>query len=307
MNGIEIKEEEILKILKPLKNKWRICTVLAYAAGLLLFLGVCLIPLWVKDSVGILLDLSPAAIRGIGFAFIALFIAAIITVPALIFLSNKQWKAYVAAYKNLIPRKVMEATLENGQCYFNGGYARKDFEALDLLKIDGRHTYTSEDLITGFYKGIGFKRADIKITHEVGGRNKHTVVDVDGRILEISFPKQIEGRVKIVKKNDLYTLLKGDTITMEDVDFNRRFDVFAKDPHSAFYLLTPHFMEYIKELHDIDERMYIGFDGKKVCILQSGHGGIFEPPKEKLDVWEEVRKCEAELKEIGEMINIITQ
>ena len=207
MDRMELKEEEIKKNLKPLKNKWRICTILEFVTGLLLCLGLVLIfftsRLWIKDFVEILLDISSTAVTVIGFIFIAsIFI---------------------------------------------------------LLTL---------------------------ITHVEGGRRRmHTVVDVDGRILEISFPKQIEETVKIVKKKDPYTLSESDKIEMEDVDFNQKFDVFAKDKHSAFYLLTPQFMEYIKKLYNRDDRVYISFDGEKVYFLQSGHGGIFEPPKEKIDIF----------------------
>ena len=37
---------------------------------------------------------------------------------------------------------------------------------------------------------------------------------------------------------------------MESAGFNEIFDVYAQDPHEAFYLLTPHFMEKLVEAGD---------------------------------------------------------
>lgn len=80
--------------------------------------------------------------------------------------------------------------------------------------------------------------------------------------------------------------------------------VKKKDPYPLFEENKIE-MEYVKKLYDKDERVYIIFDGEKVDVLQSGKGGIFEPPQGKIDIWDEVRKCKAELEEIKEIIDAL--
>lgn len=77
------------------------------------------------------------------------------------------------------------------------------------------------------------------------------------------------------------------------------------DAHSAFYVLTPHFMEYIKSLHKYDNAIYISFDGQNLYFMQSGKGGIFEPSGTKLDVKVEVEKAQNELLVVDKIIDTL--
>lgn len=298
--NINLNEEEIAKTLNALRSKWRICAFITNIGMPLLFLVTVLVvpgSLLTKEPEDIVLTVI--------YALAAAMILFLILL-AILFLRQRQWNTYVNTYKNLIPRKVIEATMENGKCNFYRGYTREELIALNILTVSRREEFSSDDMISGIYKGIKYKRSDVHFSFaENQGRSSKNVGVIDGRILEFTFPKQITGKLTIVKKNDPYTLSDDEKVEMEDVDFNQGFNVYANDPHSAFYLLTPQFMEHIKELHDKDEHIYIRFNREKVYFLQSGHGGIFEPPKDKIDVRSEVQKCEAELKEIWEIIEIL--
>lgn len=299
-NKLDLNEDEIAKTLNLLKNKWRVCAAITNVGMSLFVMAI----IFFVCAGSFLLKNYENIVIVIYILMAAMVIFLVLLVISL--LCKKQWNTYVNVYKNLIPRKVIESTLENGKCNFSGGYTQKELNDLNILNISRREIFTSDDLIIGFYKGIKYKRADVKFSFaENQGRSSKNVGQINGRILEFIFPKQIAGKITIVKKNDPYTLSDDYKVEMEDVDFNQKFNVFANDSHSAFYLLTPQFMEYVKKLFDKDKHIYIRFDGEKIYFLQSGHGGIFEPPKDKIDVWSEVRKCEAELKEIGEIIEML--
>ena len=60
---------------------------------------------------------------------------------------------------------------------------------------------------------------------------------------------------------------------MEDLEFNKNFCVYAQSEHEAFYILTPHFMEKLKEVTNklncgvmfcfVDNRLHIAIDNNE--------------------------------------------
>lgn len=296
---IDLKGEEILKTLTPLRKRWKLLKGIEkgfMALAILGFAGVFITPIAFIQ----ILDTH----KYIPAICIATFLVFIVLSNIMAKVSAKTKKKYADMYKRLISQPVLDACFDNAQYEAEAGYPREDFKASGLLPIGSSYTYDSEDLITGTYKGVAFRRADIRITHRTGGEHKSTVVDADGRLLEVAYHKKINGTVKIVKEAEAIMLFAEDVLVeTEDMEFNRIFNVYAKDKHSAFYLLTPQFIEYIKQLSEKEDKLFITFDGEKLYILLSGHGGIFEPPMGEFNIWDEVRKCKAELAEIDEIID----
>lgn len=296
---IELKGEEILKILTPLRKRWTVFKTIGVIIRVLIDLS------FIAGFVGLFLNMRSVA------RFIQYFIVFFVVEFIFISLGNIWQKfckkvklEYADNYKRLISRPVLDSCFDNARFDPGAGFPRAEFQASGLMQIASSYTYESEDLITGTYKGVAFRRADIGITHQTGGKNKTTVVDADGRLLEIAFPKGTHDMIRIVKDLKAITIFGGEDVIIktEDMDFNRKFCVYAKDRHSAFYVLTPQVIEYFKRLYDREDDIYITFNGKKLYILLSGHGGIFEPPFRKFDIWDEVRKCKGELTEIREII-----
>lgn len=236
--------------------------------------------------------------------------------------ANKQ---YVNNYKKLIAEKVLKACFENAWYNPEQGFSKEEFASAGVFSMKGRNfSYHSEDLITGTHSGVEFKQSDVRITHRYQGRNRKTVIDVNGRLVRFNYKKEIRGRILITSKeflpvptdhsSELYMPIGGQdvigelrkgfginfqTVAMEDVDFNNRFTVYATDPHSVYYLLTPPVMEYLKRLRSMNQKLSIGFDGGFLYILRTGKGGIFVPPNQKsVDVYAEAEKSYQELQEI---------
>ncbi|MDE6626771.1 MAG: DUF3137 domain-containing protein [Lachnospiraceae bacterium] len=300
MGRVELNGEEILNTLEPLRKKWNLTKWIEQLV--LCILVLCLMSpmaevMFMQHIQGIYIGILPA--MSIIF-IVCLYLEYILRKNC-----RKAKQEYEETYKRLISKPVLDSIFENAIFLPDTGYSRVDFKASELMWGFGAgHTYDSEDLIMGTCNGVAFRRADVRVTHR---SDKRTVVDVDGRLLEVAFPKKINGIVRVVKEGTVINLMGVNSLLVEteDADFNKKFNVYAKDKHSAFYLLTPHFMEYIKKLYNRDERIAITFDGEKLYFLQSGHGGIFEPPAGAFNAWDEVRKCRQELSEIGEIIDIL--
>lgn len=202
------------------------------------------------------------------------------------------------------------------------GMTREEFDRTGVFYAEGGN-YRSEDLITAAYQGIGFQQSDINIYTWTGSKNKTKVTYVDGRVVKFHYKKEIQGKILIASKGfipksasafangkPIYTqkekIKELSMISMEDTDFNNKFTVYTNNPHSAYYFLTPHVMEYIKGLWGMDSKVSISFDGEYLSILRSGSGGIFEPPLHgTINVAEQVRVIRQELQEIVRCIEAL--
>lgn len=288
MKEIQLDENRILESLEPKRKKKNIFIGIALCCFFLPFIVVWLLP---QESVALVL-----------FSFCGP-VAAII----LLVIGAKTFKEYENDYKQLIAKHVLQACFDEANYFPVRGFTKEEFQAAHLIHWRRDFAYHSEDLITGQHAGVEFKQSDIRITHTTGsGKHRKTVVDVDGRLIQFHYKKAIDSRILIVTDTHNATLETGlSKLEMEDVDFNRKFDVYSEDGHSVYYLLTPPFMEYLKKLCELDRNLYISFDGEYLYVLRSGKGGIFVPPRGRIDVHAEVEKSKQELYEIVKLIEIL--
>ncbi len=156
----------------------------------------------------------------------------------------------------------------------------------------------------------------------------HKMIWLNGCLTQFHYKKSIQGKIRIISKDFKYQsatedipLVIGDSdnfmaagsytggissTVMEDVEFNKRFNVYATDAHSVFYLLTPLVMEYFKQLYEIDHQVVICFDGESLYIYRAGKGGIFEPPvKSPVQISMEEEKCMEDMKDIMHCIEAL--
>jgi len=139
------------------------------------------------------------------------------------------------------------------------------------------------DLVVGKYKGVNFEFSDIKLenvtehTDEDGNTKKSTTLAFKGQWLVCEMKKSVESSLRVCERSGFGKLIKGsgkksDALT-ENTVFNERFNILTESPHTAFYILTPHFMDYILAadtaangqtfLCFIDNRIHIAIHNKR--------------------------------------------
>ena len=98
------------------------------------------------------------------------------------------------------------------------------------------------------------------------------------------FGKALSGEVHVSQiTKSMPDSVKRQRIRMENEQFNEKFVVTADDPEEAFYVLTPHMMEYILSLEKKNKGiLYMSFlrDGKFHIAINSGED-FFELGKKK--------------------------
>ena len=209
-------------------------------------------------------------------------IIAILLFPALF--TVKQKREYILKFKKYFVQSALKTVFTDLTYHPEQGMPRDVIASTKMMYMGDR--YTSNDYISGRYKDIGFRQADVHIEEERestdsdGNTTTYWVTIFRGRWMIFDFNKTFKADLQVCQKffgNNKISNWGNDTkfekVKLESVDFNKRFNVYAQSDHEAFYLLTPQIMEKIIKLDDmnqgrlllcfIDNKLHIGlYDGK---------------------------------------------
>lgn len=144
-----------------------------------------------------------------------------------------------------------------------------------LKRADRYHT---EDYLAGSIDGVRFKSSDVKleerhVRHTKNGTQTYYETYFLGRIFVFEFNKAFDGYLQVLEGGRPVSRRKYGKIKMESVQFNKKFKTYTTNDHSAFYILTPHFMEKLQSFEAsnhgrvyfsfIDNLLYIGINNNR--------------------------------------------
>ena len=203
------------------------------------------------------------------------------------------------------------------------GITEKEFREINIYSRD---RFRAEDLISGTYNGVKFNLSEaISIPRDAKlklgdspGLNLisliffawSTMKDMQafsGSVLVCEFDKNFSGQTTVASRT-LNTKFIGEKERMDDILFNDEFRVFTDDKVEARYLLTPAFMERLRELKIkfagemgvsaafMDDKFYLFLNGAKNKFETT----LFPPPPSLED-------AAAIKKEISELLPIIDE
>lgn len=220
-----------------------------------------------------------------------LFFAAFGGVFISIFVMNKPRKAYREAFKQTYVLQSLESVFTDVDYIPDQGISYDTIAATKMMNMGDR--FRSEDYISARYRDIGFEQSDVHIEeeHESTDSDGHTsrsyVTIFRGRWMIFDFNKEFRANLQIVqkgfrnakrkrffgKKENLFK-----KVDMESEVFNRNFQVYAQNEHDAFYIITPAFMERIKNLTDHNKgKLMFCFVGDRLHIAIHDNKDSFEP------------------------------
>ena len=209
-------------------------------------------------------------------------LVAILIIPALV--TGKAKRDYILKFKKYFVLSALKTEFTDLTYRPEQGMGRDVIASTKMMHMGDR--YTSNDYISGKYKDIGFRQADVHIEEERestdsdGNTTTYWVTLFKGRWMIFDFNKSFKADLQVAQKHFGNNRIsnwenenKFQRVKLESMDFNKRFNVFAQSDHEAFYLLTPPTMEKIIKLDDmnkgrlllcfIDNKLHIGlYDGK---------------------------------------------
>jgi hypothetical protein len=202
----------------------------------------------------------------------------VLAVPGFIIgaIGGSQFSKISNQFKLEVLVDLIHEIVEDGKFDPYYGLTMQEVYATEFLKhADRSHT---EDYIEGKIAGVRFKSSDVKleerhVRHTKNGTQTYYETFFLGRIFIFDFNKSFDGYLQVLEggrptRNRGYNKVK-----LESVQFNKKFKTYTTNDHSAFYVLTPHFMEALMDFEKknrgtikfsfIDNLLYIGIDNRK--------------------------------------------
>ena len=179
-------------------------------------------------------------------------------------------------FKVKVMKDLIEDFVDNGVFDPSRGLSMNQVYSTEFIKrADRSHT---EDFISGSMDGVEFVSSDVILEERHTRRTKNGVETYYvtyflGRIFAFDFNKQFEGYLQVLEQGRPTVNRKYNKVKLESVVFNKKFKTYASSEHSAFYVLTPHFMEALMKFEQqnrgkinfsfIDKSLYIGINNMR--------------------------------------------
>ena len=169
------------------------------------------------------------------------------------------------------------------------------------------------DHIKAVYNGLNIELGDVELidktedTDEEGHTNTRQDTVFKGQWLTCDFGKELAGQVYVSERSKKDHRSMKSNVTMDNEQFSKRFCVSASNPQEAFYILTPHMMEYITAMADKSGgAVYMSFlhSGKMHVAVQTGRD-FFELGKTNTDAETLRRKFLGELRWFTDVIDTL--
>ena len=188
-------------------------------------------------------------------------------------------------FKNIFVLKSLQHFFKDLDYKSEKGFSKEYIKNVGMLDTGDR--FNSNDYISGTYKNIKFEQSDIHIEekHEEEDKdgNKKEVWETIfmGRLMVFDFNKKFKANVQVSSHhfgaNTLPWKKKFSNVKMEDVEFNKLFTIYAESEHDAFYILTPHFMQKIKDItKELKCGVMFGFADSRLHIAIDNNEDSFE-------------------------------
>ena len=231
--------------------------------------------------------LAKALTYGCGAAMILMFFVGMIPVAVILLVvtlvSACQLSKNTSALKKLLGDHVVSGVL-------NEVFDDVDYDPFGRIQSIGSEGMVfpfsvekvqGSDHIKATYKGLSIELSDIELYHvedvydsENDRWEEREQKVFQGQWLICDFGKELSGEVRLsANPKKLRKQHKDDSVEMESEAFNKRFLVTAGNPQEAYYVLTPHMMEYILAMADKSGgEVYMAFlrGGKLNVAVQTG-------------------------------------
>lgn len=229
-------------------------------------------------SIVVLIMMNTSAFQ---FVVITIFLGIIITTA----INSKDTKRFIEIYKKIVILDSLEKVFKNITYLPN--------EEMDYYKIANTNMmymgdyYHSNDYIKGEYKNINFELADVEIEDEYtdSDGDTHRITIFQGQWFIFDFNKSFKSDIQVCektfrnakRKNKKYES-KFKKVELESLEFNKKFNVYAKEEIEAYYILTPNMMERILNVNEkIKGDLLFCFIDNKLHIGLYNNRDLFEP------------------------------
>lgn len=207
---------------------------------------------------------------------VALLVVGVVT----LFFGYSSYTSIQDAFKDRVLKDILEESVENGTYKPHVGLGPSQVYQGECL-AEADHLKT-EDFLSGAIDGVSFVSSDVVLSNYETISTGKSVTRVltpyfTGRVFSFDFNKTFKGRVFVMEKGKPVTQYETEAVELESHEFNETFKTYATDPHTAFYVLTPHVIDALLKIeknHPGD--LAFSFIGTKLHIAINNHIDTFE-------------------------------
>ncbi len=194
-------------------------------------------------------------------------------------------------FKGRFLKRTLKEWIDNCHYDHKNGLSMKQAYESEFLKQADR--FKSEDFLSGAIDGVAFVSSDLELKErrvQYGRYGTRTYYHTyfRGRLFIFDFNKRFEGVLQVLEDTAPTTRRPYKKVKMESIRFNEKFRTYATNAHTAYYILTPHFMEALMRLERnhpgllsfsfIDSKLYFGINNFKDTFSLK----LFAPLNKKL-------------------------
>ena len=228
--------------------------------------------------------------------------------------SHKDVSLFKDTYKKSIVLEIFKSLFTDVKYLPEHGISRSVLDSTNM--IDTGDNFYSDDYVSAKYKNVSFEFSDVEIQEEYtdSDGDKHIVTIFEGQWYVFDFNKSFKADLQVcekgfrnAKRGSFFGPKKFSRVELEDIEFNKEFNVYAQNSLDAFYVLTPGTMTKIKELNDkVQGKMLFCFINNKLHVgLHSGKN-LFEPQLFKeINIEENHKQAIEEVKMITHFIDVL--
>lgn len=222
--------------------------------------------------------------------------------------ASKWKKEFNLIYKEMFARAALEELLDDVTYAWDRGFTSSDVSKMGLVCMGNR--FRSEDYLKASYNGVEFEQSDVTIKNHTGsGKRSKTVTYFKGKMMKFKMPEKSAISLQVFTDNFAYRANTGfpmERIEMEDVEFNRIFDVRTLDGHEAFYVLTPQFMECLKRIAKTCSSIGMHFTrGNLYVAINTGRDSFDAVMSQEIVYPKEKARMEADIQDIIDIIKAL--
>lgn len=242
-------------------------------------------------------------------AFMPLMLLGILLAGVFIFLTSrisKEMKRYVS---DNVVRSVINSVFD-GVFYDPFGRLSDNVIENTELGFSSFNEISGSDYVSGVYNGLNVEMSDVKLvrvtrTHTKNGTQETRTTVFEGPWMICDFGKELSADLLLVEREGFGKKFAKGGIKTESEEFNKNFRIESDNEHDAFYILTPHMMEYILQMDEKGAgRTHMRFmRGGKVHIAINSGRNSFELSGTNVDLAFLKSKFESELRYITDIID----
>lgn len=190
------------------------------------------------------------------------------------------------SYKRKAKNDIMSCFIE-----FFDGFRYEPEKGLSVYDIKDSYIFpefselSADDCFRGSYNGVGIRICEeklVKYSQDYSGNHRKQTIFL-GIVLELDMNKNFFHHTFVTKDMGILNRFNGkrgfEKVALEDVVFEKEFEVYSQNQIEARYLLTTAFMERMLKLKELykGKKIQFSFQDSKVLIAINTKENMFEP------------------------------